>query len=276
MPRIPVRGRRAIAAALLAGALAGCAAPLPTTDPARLTGPKPGLLRGYLEPKALVDTVALLPPPPQPGSAAQAADEAAIRAALAAKDSARWRIAILDAEQRDPEKAFANMSCALGTSITAKGTPHAMMLLRRSLTDIDTATEQVKHHYKRTRPFAVLGTPHCTPAGTHVDPEVSYPSGHASIGWGLALVMIELAPDRASAIAARAREFTQSRVACGVHWPSDVAAGRDIGAAVVAQLHANAEFRAQLVEAKREVAAARASGVKPTLDCALEAQALAR
>jgi acid phosphatase (class A) len=59
-----------------------------------------------------------------------------------------------------------------------------------------------------------------------------------------------------------------------VHWPSDVEAGREVGAAVVAQLQSNADFRAQLREARKEVAALRAAGAKPGVDCAAEAAAL--
>lgn len=66
-----------------------------------------------------------------------------------------------------------------------------------------------------------------------------------------------------------------SRVVCGVHWQSDVNAGRLVAAAVVAQLHANPDFVAQLGEAKKEVVAARASA-KAAPDCTLEQQAIAR
>jgi acid phosphatase (class A) len=65
-------------------------------------------------------------------------------------------------------------------------------------------------------------------------------------------------------------------VACGVHWQSDVDAGRLVAAAVVAQLHSNADFTAQLAEARKEVTAARAAKAVPTLDCTQEAQALGR
>jgi acid phosphatase (class A) len=69
--------------------------------------------------------------------------------------------------------------------------------------------------------------------------------------------------------------FGQSRIVCGVHWKSDVEAGRVVGAAVVARLHAEPVFAAQLAAARKEVAAARAAGAKSPLDCAAEAQALA-
>ena len=36
--------------------------------------------------------------------------------------------------------------------------------------------------------------------------------------------------------------FGQSRVICGAHWQSDVDAGRLVGSAAVAKLHANADI----------------------------------
>jgi acid phosphatase (class A) len=48
-------------------------------------------------------------------------------------------------------------------------------------------------------------------------------------------------------------------VVCGVHYPSDVEAGRTIGAAVVARLHAEPAFQADLAAAKVEAAKAPAA-----------------
>ena len=44
----------------------------------------------------------------------------------------------------------------------------------------------------------------------------------------------------------------QSRVICGYHWQSDVDAARIISAAIVARLHADPAFQAQLAKAKKE------------------------
>jgi hypothetical protein len=46
----------------------------------------------------------------------------------------------------------------------------------------------------------------------------SYPSGHSSIGWGWALILTELAPDRAEEILARGRAFGGSRNVCNAHY----------------------------------------------------------
>jgi acid phosphatase (class A) len=89
-------------------------------------------------------------------------------------------------------------------------------------------------------------------------------------------VLTEVAPDRANALAQRAHAFGQSRVVCGVHWQSDVDAGRLVASVAVAQLHSNAEFSAQLTEARKEYQAARATGAAAPESCALEAAALAK
>ncbi len=258
------------AAALL---LSACAAP-PTTVSVDKHASRASIVPGYLPPREVLDGLAILPPPPAPGSAAQAADDAAYFAAIAARGSPRWQLAIRDAEERNPADAMENFSCALGVNITAQSTPNLLLLMRRSMTDIGAAYDKVKEHYRRPRPYVAHHGPNCTPGDPNVRPQRSYPSGHAATGWGLALLLVEVAPERATQIARRGREFAQSRVVCGVHWQSDVDAGRDIGAAVVAQLHAHADFRAQLDAARREVAAARAAYSKPAADCAAEAAAL--
>ena len=102
----------------------------------------------------------------------------------------------------------------------------------------------------------------------------SYPSGHTAIGWGWALILTELVPDRAEEILARGRAFGESRNVCNAHWYSDVVAGRLVGAAAVAKLHANREFLAAMDAARVDINRAREQGLTPKSDCAAEAKAL--
>ena len=71
---------------------------------------------------------------------------------------------------------------------------------------------------------------------------------------------------------ARGRAFGDSALVCGTSAASAVTAGREAGAALVATLHADPAFAADLADAKREIAAAR--GPAPT-GCAAEAETLA-
>jgi membrane-associated phospholipid phosphatase len=57
----------------------------------------------------------------------------------------------------------------------------------------------------------------------------SYPSEHAVVAGAAQAVLTYLYPDDADAIAERAEEAAQSRVAAGVQFPSDISAGLDLG-----------------------------------------------
>ena len=235
----------------------------PTTDPAELKSPRPGFVPGYLQAGTWVDSLALLPPPPSAGSAAQLADDAAYQASRKLKDSARWVQAEKDAVLAFP-KAAEVFQCALGVGISAEATPHLNMLLRRTLADAGLATYKAKDFYKRQRPFMAASDAICTPhEEASLRKDGSYPSGHAALGWAWGLVLTEVAPERANAVVQRARDFGQSRTVCGVHWQSDVDAGQLVASAVVAQLHGVADFNEQLALARKEVAAARAGGSAP-------------
>jgi acid phosphatase (class A) len=265
-----------MSAGIAAMVLAGCAstATLPE-PPTRLAEVRPGYVPGYLEPAQLPDSVALVPSPPLAGSSLLAADEEFNRSMRGLRDSPRWAQAARDAELRFPQ-ATAHFSCVLDMPISEAATPHLNMLLRRVRMDASRANDAAKDRYKRERPFMTTGEPICTPEERSRYKPDSYPSGHSSIGWAWALVLAELAPDRANAVLKRGLEYGVSRAVCGVHWRSDIEAGRIIGAATVSRLHADPVFTAQMALARREIEAARAAGARSPLDCAGQASGAAR
>lgn len=268
-----------IAVAGLVAALASAPAggqPAPANPPAPATpSTMAPATAGYLATGTAPNSLRLIPPPPAPGSAAQARDDEGARAALALRGGPRWDLATEDANLTFPAAA-GTFSCAIGTTISEADTPKLYALLRRTLSDIGRSPYPTKTRYQRARPFTVNGKPQCTPAlDGPLRGDGSYPSGHAAIGWGWALILAEAAPDRADAVLARGRAFTESRRICNVHWLSDLEEGRTMGAAVVARLHASDEFRADLAAARAELTTARAKGLGPTRDCAKEAAQMA-
>lgn len=257
--------------------LVGCQTP-PTTSPEAVGEFRKGsgYLNGYLNPKQLPDSLALLPPPPAPGSAQAAADLETFKSTRSLRDTPRWALATQDANLKFPAAAR-TFECALGMPISQEATPHLNMLLRRTLLDAGLATYAAKDKYNRQRPFVVEKSATCTPAEEPMlSKDGSYPSGHASLGWAWALVLVQAAPQNMNALLQRGYAFGQSRVVCGVHWQSDVDAGRLVGAATVARLQSDEAFRAQLALARDEISQAQAKGLKPSTDCAAEAAALAR
>lgn len=232
--------------------------------------PRPKAVPGYLQRDKLPDSLRLLSAPPAEDSAAFANDKAVSAKNLALRDTPRWKLAISDADLKFPRAASA-FSCALGAPITEQDTPTLYRLLQRSLSDAALSTYAAKDQYHRQRPFMSDDAPICTPeAHDRLIKDGSYPSGHAATGWAWALILTEIAPEKTDAILVRGIAFGQSRVMCNVHWQSDVDAGRLVGASVVARLHAEPEFRADLEMARSEVVAERSRSLPPTGDCSAE------
>lgn len=253
----------------LTAALAACSS-LPSS-PATTAD---GKLIGYLQGDAIPDSVALTPPPPVAGSASAQLDEAIAAQALSMRGSARFTQAHVDADLSFPAGAD-QFSCALGVAVTAQTTPVLYRLLERSRIDASAATKAAKNQYKRPRPFMVNNAPTCTPDDDiHLRSSGSYPSGHTSIGWAWALILSEIAPQQASGLMERGRNYGNSRLVCNVHWYSDVKQGQFMGAATVARLHDNPEFARDLAQARRELERARTLKLALPRDCAAEAAAL--
>jgi acid phosphatase (class A) len=193
-----VRVRALPLAALSLVALMGCAGVSSTKTPAPVPEVAPGFLAGYLPKTAALDSLALLPPPPAAGSPAFAADELAYRSTRPLRDTPRWTLAIQDANLQFPDAARA-FSCALGAPITEEAMPNLYVLLRRTLMDGGLATYIAKNHYQRRRPFMEFKETSCTPQDeAKLEKDGSYPSGHSAAGWTWALILAELAPDRAN------------------------------------------------------------------------------
>ena len=144
-------------------AVAGCASVDTIKIPAEVPEVHPGILAGYLQAESLPNSLALIPSPPVPGSAAYAFDEEISRKALALRDTPRWTQAIADADLKFPVAA-GTFSCALGIPITEQDTPHLYMLIRRTLADAGLSTYTAKNQYQRKRPFMLNKEPICTPA----------------------------------------------------------------------------------------------------------------
>jgi len=229
---------------------------------------------GYLTPAQVPDSVALVGPPPAAGSAALASDEATYRATRALEGQSRWRLAVRDAAYGADEMLDA-YSCALGIALTPKTAPVLDRLLDRVTNDAEAASGKAKKVYRRTRPFMTLGGDICTPGDDYLKTSFSYPSGHSTFGWASGLVVAAAAPDSADAVMARAKAYGESRVVCGVHYESDVAAGRKVGAAVFAALEKDAAFQADLAAARTELAGLRAAShqAPDAGECAIEAAA---
>ncbi len=228
------------------------------------------LASGYLSIERLPDDIRLLSPPPAEGSRALKRDLDAAKRALALRDTARWELAKVDADIFTPNAAN-TMSCAAGFVIGPETTPRLNTLLRRVMSDLGRASTASKAKYNRPRPFVGNGQPTCTPEQDAVlRGNGSYPSGHASIGYGWGLILGDVAPDRARALRRRGHAFADSRRICNVHFRSDIEAGELLATIVVARLQGDPAYQADIAVARAELRTL--PRVKP--QCAAERAAL--
>ncbi|MFE1598343.1 acid phosphatase [Methylobacterium sp. ID0610] len=231
------------------GALARESAPPVAADPVTPQAParKPYLREGAL------DTIAVLPPPPKPGTEADAGDRLTYAGTRALKGTPRWALATADVAG-GAAHLLADFSCALGTRLDPGQLPAVMGLLERTRLDVVAAVDRPKHHFARERPHLGNDLPICVDRTERLARSKSYPSGHATEGWTYALILAAAAPERATAILRRGRIYGESRLVCGVHWRSDVEAGRTTGSALFAALQGDPAFRADLETARAELA----------------------
>jgi acid phosphatase (class A) len=253
-------GRRTIWLAVLGVALGAGAAPAATP--------------GYLAPGSTPDMIRVLPAPPAPKTKAWEEDDQAFRATRKLEGTARWTMAQND-NRGAPDDALKDFACALGVSLDRSSAPTLHALLGRIMSDARPFIDPPKDHYARPRPFVRLKGNICVPRTDYLAKSGSYPSGHSTASWAWGLIFAELAPDRATEILSRARAYSESRVVCGVHYPSDIQNGRLNGSALFAALQTSPEFRADMEKARAEVAAARAANAAPPdpAVCKVEAEA---
>jgi acid phosphatase (class A) len=193
------------------------------------------------------DGVALLAPPPAPGSAEEAADLQMSRELVKARTSAETAQA----------KEAARLSVfyfaqAIGPVFQPGKLPKTEALLAQIKKDIREPINTPKNHWKRLRPYQMDASL------TFGQPEssFSYPSGHSTVGTVEALVLAELFPEKREAILELGRQIGWDRVLTGYHFLTDVRAGRVLGQAIVREMMDNPFFQHDLAEAKAEIAAA--------------------
>lgn len=230
---------------------------------------------GYLSAAGITALAQAVPPPSADGSPEQAADRAASERYRVLEGGDRWLLATAHAELR-PELARQHFDCALGVRFQGQMTPRLNAVLTKILHDANEAAEQAKARAFRPRPVGVdPDRPACQRVTAASRASASYPSGSASVGAAFGETMAALDPTHAAAARAIGRQIAVSRAVCGMHYDADVAAGATLGEAVFQDIAVTPAFRADLVAARAELAAVRATGLTNP-GCVAEAATLAQ
>ena len=213
----------------------------------------PSVSTTYIADEDMPDATVYLPAPPGPGDPLFAGDLAYYEWGKGIRATERGARAHDDA--RSSLNYLAEiMEEAVGTRISNESTPNLYRLLSKSMTTANNATRKAKNHYKRVRPYVQFSEPTGVPeeeAGSRNS--ASYPSGHTTRGWTVALILAELLPDRSEDILKVGYDYGESRIIVGYHYQSDVQAARAAASAAVAVLHSDKDFQKDLKKAKKEL-----------------------
>lgn len=204
-----------------------------------------------------IDLTLLLAPPPVAGSPAALGDLQAVLAAQAARTAAEDQAA-----RADSDRSVFRFADVLGPKLAPATLPRTTAFFKRVAQYDKAAVKAAKSWWRHPRPGEVSDQVH--PLSVEKPGDWSYPSGHATFGYTAAVLLADMLPEKRVAIFDRAALYAQHRVVMGVHFPSDVEAGRIAGTVIAAQLLRDPLWHADFVAARDELR--KSLALKPAID----------
>ncbi|HNW43794.1 MAG TPA: phosphatase PAP2 family protein [Elusimicrobiales bacterium] len=227
-----------LALALLTGACVHGSVRMPA-------GLKPQAARNAYYVSAEAFRSAAFPAPPAPDSEAQKADVAAVL---------NWQERRTGAECAEAEAGFIVDFTSLWGDKSPFRSPLASEVkdfFSRLDADSGAGADLLKNRFGRPRPY--VSYPEIQPC-VKKSRSFSYPSGHASYARVFAAALSDLVPQRREEFIRKADAIALGRVIGGVHYPTDLEAGKKFGDAFHALLLGNPAYLRDLAELRRFLA----------------------
>ena len=162
----------------------------------------------------------------------------------------RGQQALKDADL-SADAIMAGFSESIGLKLDSRQTPAMAALVSECVKALGKSAQDAAAGFKfRKRPYGQLGD--APFAGADDSKTSSFPSIQAETGWGVALVLTEIAPAKANDILTVGYRMGQSGIISGQNWATDIPAARILASGLVANLHTDAKFSKLLQEAKEE------------------------
>ena len=189
--------------------------------------------------------LALLPPPPSPGSEQDKADLAEVLSVHAEAKSISTNV--IEFERHLSVFTFRP---EVGSFLETNRCPKAEWFFHRVLQDSVWVVDVGKDYWERPRPYVVVTN---LAEGPPERFSGSYPSGHSALATVCALLLADIFPEKAEAILSKGTEIGRRRVILAKHYPTDIVAGRVLGQRIVQEMRRNRQFRHDFREAKSEL-----------------------
>lgn len=206
----------------------------------------------YLGPTAPDALLLVLAPPPEPGSAEAAADLEEAFQVYHARTAAE-RAQGLDEVKLTPF----HFAPVIGPWFVPGRFPKTEAMFKELEREAKSVSSAGKKHWQRLRPYHADPARFPDPIEHEERTDYSYPSGHSTRGTLYALVLAELFPAQREALLAKGRDTGWLRVLGGVHYPTDIYAGRVLGQALAREFIRSASFQQDLAEVRAELAGAK-------------------
>ncbi len=221
--------KRALALLLLSS-LAACSA----ARPAKSVYKPPTQV--YYAQEAGIQAIALTPPPADgdPADKADFAEMLRLQETRTPEDCARVK--------REAASGYENFFGDIGP-FPVPVPPEAAAFLKRVRADVGRATYVFKKRYARLRPF--LRDKELKPC-LPLEDGYAYPSGHSALAMTFALTLADVRPDLRDRLLERAASVAGGRALGGVHHPSDVKAGLELGRLLHAEMAKNPSYAADI------------------------------
>jgi acid phosphatase (class A) len=194
-----------------------------------------------------IDPARLLAPPPTDGSDVTRAELDAMLLIQERRSPVQVTLVKMDDDAK-----LDRFSDALGSAERLRNVPLLEALMRKVHADSSPIIEKAKDAFNRPRPHKL--EPRLKPS-LELPTSSAYPSGHGTWGYTTALVLADMVPERRLFLMERADEFARNRVIGGVHFPSDVEAGRLLATVIVAFAFNSPQFSSERAAAAKELRA---------------------
>lgn len=193
-----------------------------------------------------IDLGKLLAPAPDPKSEIHARDLGAVLEAQKSRTPAQ-----VDQAVGDNALSVYRFADVLGPAFSAERLPKLDAFFKRVFNDSRILVLTSKDVWDRPRPYVVSGE--VDTVGERPKAPGSYPSGHAIFGYLSAILLANMVPEQVVALYERGHRYGTNRVLAGVHFPTDLEAGRIAATVIAAGLMQNPQFQSEFEAAKEEL-----------------------
>jgi acid phosphatase (class A) len=201
---------------------------------------------GYYTRNAPPDLSGILPPPPAQNSDTTKAELAELHQIQQSRTPAQ----VAAAQDDDQHEDMFYFRSVMGKRFASANLPLLAALSDRMESEGSAASHALKREFKRPRPYQFDSTLH--PVCETVAQPNSYPSGHSIVSYLDAFILIRMVPEKSREILERADDYAHNRMVCGVHYASDLAAGRAVAYVLFGYLMATPRFQNDLAAARAE------------------------